>query len=342
MPPGSPSLVTDDQYLASTYEPLLMFDSSEKWRPLNVGMFLSERDPSTGHPWNQICSPSQGSKGLTSEADLEQHPTSDSYIRINNSEGEPDTYRSPNPECTHSVGSTAVYDCGTGRASAIYYHVVGPSPGGYTYIDYWLFYPYNQGWNDFGNHAGDREGVTVAPSHDGKTFEFANSHNSTWNSFLRDNLDCDASGSGSCGTESLDCPYPPSRNYFGQHVMTFPAAGSRVTRSHSPVFVTQDLRCQNSDSGLDSGAAFIEMGRRRRRRLLLLFSCGETAASCLQTAWWRVSGWSSAEPFVSSPARPLSNPGIPGGTLFPRRARASWTGVSARIAKPSASEANVP
>jgi hypothetical protein len=99
---------------------------------------------------------------------------------------------------------------------------VGPSPAGYQYIDYWFFYRYNQGFQDIGNHAGDWESVTVAPATSGQTFEFAEfSEHGNEESFLRDNLECDNNAAGSCGTES-------GSSYSGQHVMTFPAAGSHA------------------------------------------------------------------------------------------------------------------
>jgi Tol biopolymer transport system component len=231
-PSGSASFVSDNQYLAAAFQPLLMLDSSEKWRPLNVAMFLSEQDPITGQPWNQVCSPSQGCTGLTGDSTLEQYPTSDSHIDIHhdpNAEDVQNTYTSPNPSCISTVGSTQVLDCGHGPASAIYYHVTGPSPGGYTYIDYWFFYRNDQGAFDVGKHAGDWEGVTVAPAADGSTFAFAEfSEHGHWESFLRDNLRCDDQGQGSCGTENQVDTTPAQPFYVGQHVMTFPAAGSHA------------------------------------------------------------------------------------------------------------------
>jgi hypothetical protein len=225
--PAYPPPLPSSAQLAASFMPILDFDSGEKWRPLNADYFMGEQDPSTGQPWNQICASSGNCKGLSSGADLQSAPTSSGYIIIHNSGGNPDSYRSPNSSCIHNVGSTLVYDCDTGNPSAIYYHLVGPSPGGYTYIDYWFFYRYNQGYQDIGNHAGDWEGVTVAPSKDGNTFAFAEfSQHGSWNSFLRANLRCDNGGLGSCGTD-----YQTPSWYWGQHVMTFPAAGSHANYS---------------------------------------------------------------------------------------------------------------
>lgn len=213
-------------YEAAHFMPIVDFDSTEKWRPLNIPMFLAEQDPSSGQPWNQICDPSPSTlcQGLTGEGTMRAFPTTGSYIAIHNSGGDPDSYQSPNAACHwwSEVGAHYVYDCDTGAASAMYYHVSSQSPGGFTYIEYFLFYRYNQGLDNIGNHAGDWEGVAVAPDTGSDTFEFAEfSQHGGWDSFLRDNLECDNGGSGSCGSES-------GLNYYGQHVMSFPASGSHA------------------------------------------------------------------------------------------------------------------
>jgi hypothetical protein len=67
-------------------------------------------------------------------------------------------YKSLNPVCTKNY-----YDCNTGPASTMYAHMV--PEGGYLYIDYWIFYRFNdaplQGVY-FDEHQGDWEGLTVA------------------------------------------------------------------------------------------------------------------------------------------------------------------------------------
>lgn len=216
--------VTFNDYLAGQLMPVLDFSSQEKWRPLNVPMFLGEQDPSSGAAWNQICAQSGGPcTGLSGETGLQADPSSSSYIVIHNSGGNPDSYTSPTASCQQSNGlGTTLHDCDSGPASAIYYHPAGPSPGGYTYIEYLFFYRYNQGYQDIGNHAGDFEGVTVAASNTSNTFAFAEfSEHGDWDVFLRDNLECydNGGGPGSCGSES-------SPN--GLHVTTFPASGSHA------------------------------------------------------------------------------------------------------------------
>jgi hypothetical protein len=95
------------------------------------------------------------------------------------------------------------------------------SPGGYRYIDYGFFYRYNQAFQDIGNHEGDWEGLTVAPSADGTTFAFAQfSQHGKWVSYLRENLRCDYGSGHSCGSNVT--------GYKGEHVMTFPSAGAHA------------------------------------------------------------------------------------------------------------------
>jgi hypothetical protein len=230
------SSLSNNDYLAAQFMPMLEFDHTEKWRPVNAAMFLSEKDPATGQPWHQICSATLNCSGLAGELTLGSYSTSDSYISIHrNANSDPDSYTSPTATCNQVVNGTSRHDCDTGPASAIYYHVVGPSPSNYTYIDYWFFYRYDQGFDNVGNHAGDWEGVTVAPSTTGNTFQFAEfSQHGGWYSFLRDNLQCDSGAGGSCGSES--------GGYSGQHVMTFPAAGSHANYSR-----------QNSSGTFDGG-----------------------------------------------------------------------------------------
>jgi hypothetical protein len=220
-----PSLGT---WLGSRFMPILDFSSQEKWRPLNVEAFLKEVEPSTGQPWNQICNEGVCT-GLQGETSLITAPYASDYMKLHNSGGEPNSYRSPYPSCIHTVGGTEVFDCDSGPESSIYYHIVGPSPAGYQYIDYGIFYRYNQGYLDIGNHAGDWEGVTVAPAANYATFHFAEfSIHGKWDSFLRENLECDNGGEGSCGSEL-------GEHYTGLHVISFPASGSHAnyTRPNS-------------------------------------------------------------------------------------------------------------
>ena len=182
--------------IAATFEPVLRFDNSEKQRPLNVDTFLAEG----GH---LICDGSSCSPIATS-SDLLRHNTASSYIDVAGrvQGGSAAAYHSPNPTCT----ATGLADCDSGPASSIYYRVSGPyasaSTGstGYTFIDYWFFYRFNDFASRIDQHEGDWEAVTVAPAagnvNDPATFDFAGfSQHGHFATYLRSNLSCQASSS---------------------------------------------------------------------------------------------------------------------------------------------------
>jgi hypothetical protein len=206
--------------LAYKFMPVLDFDSTEKWRPLNVDLFLTETNPSTGQPWNGICDGNGNCQDLTGPEDLANFDSTSDYIQPQSGGlSLPDSYVSPNPACaqTNEYGTT-LHDCDTGPASAIYYHVAGPSPGGYDYIDYWAFYRYNQGYEDEGNHAGDWEGITVAPTPDGNAIAYVElSQHGEWQSYLPSGLTCQSE----CSTADNEVP-------GGTNIDVFPAAGSHA------------------------------------------------------------------------------------------------------------------
>ena len=112
---------------------MLNFDSSEKWRPLNVDMFLNETDPTTGGPWNQICTTTTvpaTCTGLMGTASLQSpYGNNDSYISIHrDSNSDPDSIRRRiRVSADEPYGTSRLLDCDSGPASAIYYNVVGPS-----------------------------------------------------------------------------------------------------------------------------------------------------------------------------------------------------------------------
>jgi hypothetical protein len=188
--------------LAARFEPVLRFDSSEKWRPLNVEDFLAEGQ-------HRICdSTGCDSTPLTSTGDLNRRRNPSAYIDIAGNftgSGDEANFHSPYPECTID----GLRDCDSGDRSAIYWGMNDPLADGYTYLDYWFFYRANyfSGRIDF--HEGDWEGVTVAPSSDGSTFDYAAfSQHGTYYSYLRNVLRCEdvLTGSmpapGSCGPTS--------------------------------------------------------------------------------------------------------------------------------------------
>lgn len=200
--------ITYDDYLASALAPVLRFDSSESWRPLDVERFLGE----PGHTVDGAPVLGFGT--------LRTYPFTSSTLDIFG-DGAETNYTSPNPECL----TGGLRDCDSGSNSLGYYHVSQASPGGYRYLDYWYFYRYNYFGslpvaNDF-NHEADWESVTVAPTQaTRRTFDFASfSAHGTWYSYLRDYLSCDNGSAGSCGSES---------NKIGHRVNAFVTNGDHA------------------------------------------------------------------------------------------------------------------
>jgi Tol biopolymer transport system component len=221
------STLTATQIMALTLRPNLYFDTGEPWRPLNVEDFLSEKN-SLGEALNYVCHGGGTCYPLTEPSALNKTRTSESFIDIKGdykTEGK-SAYHSPISECVvHSQ-----LDCNSGPRSAIYYHVVGPHEG-YTYIDYWIFYRFNL-YSEVvpeslaGNHEGDWESVTIAPSSTGETFDFASfSQHGTWYSYLRFAMACEGETKiDTCGGEGGKTEGPPT----GVHVSVFPAWGDHA------------------------------------------------------------------------------------------------------------------
>jgi hypothetical protein len=202
--------ISADDRLAAQLRPELLFDSEgEHWRPQNVEYFFS-------HDPVQVCDSSMCAD-VDSTADLRLYPNSSYDINVPGS-GDADNFKSSEPSCVGSL----VWDCGSGPASSIYYHVSQPSPTGYRYLDYWFFYRYNDAQGSFGfDHEADWESVSIAPSAASPdTFDFASfSQHGTWYSYLRDNLSCDGGGAGSCGNESTK---------YGRRLHSFVSAGTHA------------------------------------------------------------------------------------------------------------------
>jgi hypothetical protein len=196
--------------LATMFEPVLRFDTSEQQRPLNVDAFFSEL-------LHQVCDGSgESCSSISKQEDLGESALPDSYIDIDGritDDGSAVEYRSPWGDCLANY----LHDCDTGYRSAIYYRVTGPYYGsgstGYRYIDYWFFYRVNDFAAQINQHEGDWEGVTIAPAGGNTTnpatFDYAAlSQHGTFAAYLRDNLACEDTPSssvpapGSCGTEA--------------------------------------------------------------------------------------------------------------------------------------------
>ena len=227
---GAAWMFVSAEELAHTFRPKFYFDTSEPWRPLNVEDFLSEENASK-EPRNSVCNGEGTCYPLTGPAALNKTRTSKSFIDIAGdykTEGK-SSYHSAHSECV--TGS--LLDCNSGPYSAFYYHIEGPHEG-YTYIDYWIFYRFNFYSETLpeevaGNHEGDWESVTIAPSKQATTFDFASfSQHGTWYSYLRHVMSCEGENrgaheevheSGSCGSE---------KEPKGLRVSVFPAYGDHA------------------------------------------------------------------------------------------------------------------
>ncbi len=235
---------------AALFAPILHFDTSEKFRPLNVNSFLGETfstgatsvptttlpavgsvgggsvGVSVGTLGQQVCGPSSiaatdtGCRTTTSTASLAGPWGASDYIDIYGS-GDASNYHSPNAACT----TNGLQDCDSGPASAIYYHETTSPTSLYDFFDYWFFYRLNDFYNELGigEHEGDWEGVTVAPSlSQPGTFDFVSfSQHGVWYSYSRDVLSCD--GEKQAGTcEGIN--NAPA----GQRVDTYPSNGGHT------------------------------------------------------------------------------------------------------------------
>jgi hypothetical protein len=226
------------------FRPILVFDEGEKWRPLNIDAFLSERDPINGQPVQCVgvsrstCTPLEG------PATLRQHYAAGDRIFQGAWDGSApdsaDDYRTSRTDCllTPPGADDALQDCDSGAGTAIYYNALTRSTG-YNYYDYWFFYRYNELTG--GDHEADWEHVTVAQSlTDPATFDwvqffqhtykngYSSSESGRGGNYLRTNLSCDngPSGSSSCG---VDAPGTVADSPHGQRVWVIVAAGSHAS-----------------------------------------------------------------------------------------------------------------
>lgn len=224
---------------AAAFRPVLRFDTSEKWRPLDVDQFFAEGD-------HFLCDSTTCDVDPMSEtSELNGRTGSDAYIDIDGtwfSSGDEDVYTSPNSSCT----SGGLRDCDTGPASTMYYHLTQATYRGYDYIDYWWFYRANYFFNSLNFHEGDWEGVTVAPSPDDTTFDYAAfSQHGTYYAYLRDMLRCEEAPSstvpaaGTCGTQSSPA---------GKRIAVMPANGSHANYT-TPCSETVPSSCQQNGIG---------------------------------------------------------------------------------------------
>lgn len=245
--PGGPrdlyvKLELDEAELAASFKPSLLFDSSEKWRPLNLETFFAEHDALSSAPLHRRCQPLPAPPGtpvsdisydgatpiaycpaIESLDDLTDYSGADAYLDSHGyGVSDESDYRSPDSACNVN----GIWDCNGGTQSALYYYVSEPlTEFDYRYIGYWAFYRFNHFSDglDMFEHEGDWEGLAVAPSYvRPDTFDFVSfSAHEHWWSYLRDTLECDDDlfSPADCGTESA-----PAHS----HVMSYVANGSHA------------------------------------------------------------------------------------------------------------------
>jgi hypothetical protein len=183
-----------DEELARRFRPILLFDSGERWRPLDVEGFFAE-----GRHRGCLFKQQGECPVLTSAGDL-ANLGKDDVLRVNgqSSRSHPGRFTGPDPVCQ----SKPVLDCDKGPTSRFYYHVVRGKE--LVFIDYWWYLRYNDAspggrWD----HQSDWEGVVVAvdPSGPAPTFQWVGfaAHEGVWR-YLRSALRCDGRSTiGSCG-----------------------------------------------------------------------------------------------------------------------------------------------
>jgi hypothetical protein len=151
-----------ERRLAAKVRPYLFFDAKERWRPLSVDSFVTERFNGRGHelctgaPKKPDCEP------LERLAQLRPDATVPSWINIHGEGVNGAGFESPDPACHAGLA----LDCDGGAGAAIYYR--RSAHEGRWYWDFWVFYRYND-YNgrinecDFvcDDHEGDWEGMVV-------------------------------------------------------------------------------------------------------------------------------------------------------------------------------------
>jgi Vacuolar protein sorting-associated protein 62 len=142
---ASSALSAAPRDVALRFQPHLLFDSAERWRPVDVDALLAE-------PGHQVCA-SSACVALTS---LSQLAPPAQYIDLRGTR--PDGSDASAPDlATCARSQPTLLDCDEGGRSAIYAHV--RRSGTRIAIDYWWFLRYNAFLIDL--HEGDWEGVSV-------------------------------------------------------------------------------------------------------------------------------------------------------------------------------------
>lgn len=179
--PGTTPVPSDLQFrLARRFRPILRFDSSEPWRPLNIEAFLREVSDKDGyHDFCEqrnpnSCATVTGLPDFLAAMGRSPDLGAGSYLDITGHRENGVDYRSPG---LVTCPAPAPDDCNSGEASAIYYNVTRAA--GRYYVDYWWFLRFND-FTQFSvcrlhtnrlcsDHEGDWEGVTAVTAAGSRT-----------------------------------------------------------------------------------------------------------------------------------------------------------------------------
>jgi hypothetical protein len=148
--------------LAMALRPRLRFDSRERWRPIGVAAFLTERFEGVGH--HACLAGADPPCPLTAELrQLGRGPGAAAYLDVQGAPRDVTSYASPDEGCRRSPPAL---DCNSGPGAVIYYRRT--THEGRWYWDYWWFLRYNDYTGRInhcvvvcGDHEGDWEGITV-------------------------------------------------------------------------------------------------------------------------------------------------------------------------------------
>ena len=233
-------LKASDISLAKYYKPLLYFDTSESWRPLDLSSFFAERYllGESEVPRHEVCpegmpdeeeEPIRECFGVIGPSELmeESNNAEDARLDIESLHSNSAIEEYLTPGCSTAV---ELWDC-AGASSAMYWRLTSATPteeepDPYRYLQYWMFYRINS-FSDadplpHSRHEGDWEAVAIATSRQSPgAFDFASfSQHGSWYSYLRENLYCAGNVSEDCGTSEAP--------YAGVSLKVFPANGSHA------------------------------------------------------------------------------------------------------------------
>jgi hypothetical protein len=161
-----PASADEDFDMAMDHRPILMFDSGERWRPLEINAFFAESNILS--PPHRACIPGTQCTPVAEPGDLP--PDRKAALDVSGHGRNGSDYRTVDSAC--QVAQPRLYDCDSGPRSAIYYAV--SASAAIVKIDYWWFLRFNDAPNRGAvgcnkkvttplcfDHEGDWEGVRV-------------------------------------------------------------------------------------------------------------------------------------------------------------------------------------